>query len=573
MFNMYSVLLTVTTPCLLLFNANAIPIRTTTVYDALQITPAPLATQSHPANLLTLSSELCQDNVRSVGCEPPARLTQKTEPAQQSKDQSSTSSILNVHSVSCELPVRHGKHCNMIAGECVCHQLDPEWPNIWRYPSYTIGRRAKDKSTSTSTPTDISAAGHHVDPAFPFIWRGPGVIEDKPTVTPTPIPTEAVSIELYYETEGSSMWLGPLSLITKLEGDLLSRLKGKPNPTATSTETSSIGHPVDPAWPNVLLPPTQGVPAITPTPTKLSSEEERRSLEVRAVAAAGAHHTNSPASTATPTGLSSEQERQILAAAAVKEVEALSSEEERRILGVVALEAAAAHQINSPASTSTPTELSSEEERKILGVMALEAGGVVALEAAGAHHTLSPRDNEEELRRCPHGQCTYPSPAQPGMVSKTDISHPTLSHRNEEAQPTAPQPSTMTTIHIPTPTTTTPPCDPLVSECPNPYYQRCDPTERECSLDNATTKEKPSPTPTPTLPAIPRFYPRPPQHEKSIHTSPEKLCGANDKECRKNWPLPPTKTRVEELDANMVIPSDLSAFTRPPICDQPPFLC
>ena len=425
---MYSVLLIVANLCLLLLNTNASPIRTTTVYDALQITPAPLAAQSHLVNFLSLSSELCQDNVRSVGCEPPASLPEKTEPAQQS------SSVLNVHSVGCELPVRHGKHCNMIAGECVCHQLDPEWPNIWRYPSYTIERRA----------------------------------EDKPTPTPTPTRRETISIRLPHDLAGTSIWLAPLSLLTKIEGDFLNQLEGKPTPTATSTETSSVGHPRDPAWPNNLFLPTQNVP----------------------------------------------------------EVE------------------------NKPASTPTPTELSSEEERRIL-----EA----ALEAAEAYHTLSPRDDDEELRKCPQGRycnklhMTLPPPAQPGVVSKTDISHPTLSHRDEEAQPTAPQPSTMTTVHIRTPTTTTAPCDPLASECPNPYYQRCDPTEHECFWDHA--------------------LPRPPQHEKGIHTSPEKLCGVNDQMCRKNWHLQPTKTGEEKRDVDIVIPSDMSAMTINPLCTTPPFLC
>ena len=137
----------------------------------------------------------------------------------------------------------------------------------------------------------------------------------------------------------------------------------------------------------------------------------------------------------------------------------------------------------------------------------------------------------------------------------------TLSPRDGQAGPTATQ--TSGPIQTLTPTTTTAPCHPLDSECPNPYYRSCDPTEHECFWDHAATKEEPSPTPTTAkkvcpehdaqclhLPTFPKYDPVPPvhppppaQHEKGVHTSPEKLCGANGQECRKDWHFPLTKTR------------------------------
>lgn len=545
MFNMYfTVLLIVASLCLLLLNANASPIRTTTVYDALQITPLPLVTEPHPVNFLSLSSELCQDNVRSVGCEPPARLPEKNEPEQQSKDHLVISVMLcadNVRSAGCEPPARLtkrsepaeatllcGKHCNIIAGECVCHHLDSEWPRIWRYPSSTIVRRAEDKPTPTPTPTEISAAGHHVGPAFPFIWRGPsrltGEIEDKPTPTPTPTPTETSPTRYPHDLAWSFILRAPLSLLGKLEG--------KPTPTPTPTETSSIEHPHDPAWPNILLLPTQNVPKVE----------------------------DKPASTPTP----------------------------------------------------TPTETSPNGYRPILGI--------IAVEAAEPHHTVSPRDNEEGLRKCHKGRdcnkwhntfpppaqagvvsntdishptchkgrdCnkwhnTFPPPAHAGVVSKTEIGHPTLSHRDNEAEPTAPK--TSTTTQLPTPSTTMAPCDPINSECPNPYYHHCDPTEHECFWDHLATKEALSPTPTAAVEECPEndrqcqgsFLPAP-HHEKGVHKSPEKLCGVNGQECRKNrhFPptIPPTKTGEEKRDVDIVIPTYASEMTINPICTLPPFLC
>ena len=375
MFNMYSVLLIVVNACLLLLNAKASPIRTTTVYDALQITPLPLAAESHRVRFLSLSFELCRDNVHSAGCEPPARLTKRSEPTEPA--------------LLCG-----GKNCNIIAGECVCHHLDPEWPRIWRYPSKTISRRPEDKPNPIPTPTEIetSAAGHTVEHAFPFV----------------------------------------------LDSRLIEEIEDKPTPTLK------------------------------------------------------------------------------------------------------------------------PVELSSEEYRRILGVMASEA----AVKAAEAHHTLSSRDNEEELRKCHKSRdCnkwhnTFPPPAQPGVVSKTDIGHPTLSHRDDEAEPTATQ--TSTPIQTPTPTTTMPPCDPLESECPNPWLYRCNPVENDCIWETMmpATKEEPSPTQTAVL----------------------QECPENDRQCQGHSlfeppPYPPAKSEEEKRDVDVVIPSAASAMKINPECTLPPFLC
>ena len=478
---MYSVLLIVVNACLLLLNANASPIRTTTVYDALQITPLPLPAESHPVQFLSLSSKLCKDNVRSAGCEPPARLPEKNEPEQQSEDHLVISSKLckdNFRSAGCEPPARLtkrgepaeptllcGKHCNIKAGECVCHHLNSEWPRIWRYPSRTISRRPEDKPAPTPTPTETSPTGHPHDLTRTFIWRAPsslfGKFEGKPTSTPTPRETSSTGHP--HDLTRTFIWRAPSSLFGKFEG--------KPTSTPTPRETSSTGHPHDLTrtfiWraPSSLLRKFEGEAASIPTPTETLSNGDRQILEI------------------------------------------------------------------------------------------------IAVEAAGPHHTLSPRDNEEELRKrlqprrpCRKGQAcykwqnTFPPPAEAELVSKTDIGHPTLSHRDDEAEPTLTQ--TSTAIQSPTPTTTMAPCDPLESECPE--------NDRQYHWFGPPVHHP--------------FGPAPAQHEKGIHKSPEKLCGANDQECRKNLHFPPTKSEEEERDVDIVIPSAASEVTIP-ICTLPPFLC
>ena len=497
-------------------NANASPIRTTMVYEALQITPSPLVKESHPVNFLSLSSQLCQDNVKKVGCEPPPARHPKTNKAeQQSKHRLAMSSMLcedNVHSLGCEPPSMLTKrsepakptslgteHCVIKTGVWVCHHLEPEWPRIWRYPTKTISRRAEDLQSPTQTPTETASIENPHGVALPFIWRGPGDLEDDPT--PTSAPTETASIKHPHDLAWSSNWIAVLSLLNKLGGiptptptstessiehpqnltrpinwsaieSLVSKLEAL-TPTATSTETSSIEHPQEPSWPNILALPTQNVARVE----------------------------------------------------------------------------------DKSASTLTPTETLSNEVRRIPGLVAIDKAFDAAVAAAASSHTLSPRDNEEELRMCHKGRhCDKQHNAfsPPGH---------TLSPRDGEAEPTATQ--TSGPIQALTTTTTTAPCHPLDSECPNPYYRSCDPTEHECFWDHAATKEEPSPTPTPAkkvcpehdaqclhLPTFPKYDPVPPvhppppaQHEKGVHTSPEKLCGANGQECRKDWHFPPTKTR------------------------------
>ena len=514
---MYSVLLTVASPCLLLMNANASPIRTATVYEALQITPSSLVKESHPVNFLSLSSELCQDNVKSVGCEPPSMLTKRSEPAK---------------------PTSLGtEHCVIKAGVWICHHLEPEWPRIWRYPTKTISRRAEDLRSPTQTPTETASIENAQGLALPFIWRGPGDLEDDPTSTSAP--TETASIKNPHDLAWSSNWIAVLSLLNKLGGI--------PTPTPTSTE-SSIEHPQNLTrpinWSAIESLVSKLEAKLTPTATSTKSSIEHP------------HNLTRPINWSAVESLVSKLEAKLTPTATSTETSSIEHPQEPSWPNILALPTQNVPRVeDKSASTLTPTETLSSEARRILGLVAIDKAFDAAVAAAATPHTLSARDNEEELRMCYKGRhCdkqhnTFSPPAH------------TLSHRDGEAEPTATQPSGP--IQILTPTTTTAPCHPLDSECPNPYYHTCDPTEHECFWDHATTKEEPSPTPTRAmkvcpehdpqclqLPTIPKYHPVPPgpppppaQHEKGVHTSPEKLCGANGQECRKDRQFPPTKTR------------------------------
>ena len=153
-----------------------------------------------------------------------------------------------------------------------------------------------------------------------------------------------------------------------------------------------------------------------------------------------------------------------------------------------------------PTPTPTPTEISSTEDHSTLEERAVDG--------TEPHHTLSPRDNEEERRKptgeglCQHKEqdCTrwhgILLPTEGAAISKRDIGHPTLSHKDNETEPTITQ--SPTTTHLPTPTTFPGPCDPGDEKCLIEYlielYDSCDASDTNCFLNSIST-EVGSPTP------------------------------------------------------------------------------
>ena len=593
---MYSVLFFVASPCLLLLTANASPIRTTTVYEALQITPSPLVKESHPVNFLSLSSELCHDNVQSAGCEPPpARHSQKNKAEQQSKHRLAMSSMLcadNVHSLGCEPPSMLTKrsepakptslgteHCVIKAGVWVCHHLDPEWPRIWRYPTKTISRRAEDLQSPTQAPTETASIELPHDLAYSSNWIAVLSLLNKlgGIPIPTSTPTETASVKHPHDLAYSSNWIAVLSLLNKLGAiptptptptessienphnltrpinwsaveSFVSNLKAKMTRTAISTETASIEHPL-----NLTRPINWSA-----IESLVSKFEAKMNTTATSIKSSIEHPLNltRPINWSAIESLVSKLEAKMTRTATSTETSSIEHPQEPSWPNILALPTQNVPKVeDKSASTSTPTETLSNEARRILGLVALDKAFDAAVAAAATPHTLSPRDNEDELRVChkDRGCQIRPNTFPPSAH--------TLSYKNDEAAPAATQTSSpMQTL---TPTTTTTACHFLDSECPNPDYHTCDPTEHECFWDYAATKEEPSPTPTPAMkvcpedglpcvrdPTIPKYHPVPPvhppppaQHEKGVHTSPEKLCGANGQECRKDWHFPPTKTR------------------------------
>lgn len=152
-----------------------------------------------------------------------------------------------------------------------------------------------------------------------------------------------------------------------------------------------------------------------------------------------------------------------------------------------------------PTPTPTPTEIPSTEDHSTLEERAVDG--------TEPHHTLFPRDNEEERRKptgeglCQHKEqdCTrwhgILLPTEGAAISKRDIGHPTLSHRDNAAEPTITQ--TSTTTHSPTPTTFPGPCHPGDEKCLIEYlelYDSCDASDTNCFLNFISTEEG-SPTP------------------------------------------------------------------------------
>ena len=202
-----------------------------------------------------------------------------------------------------------------------------------------------------------------------------------------------------------------------------------------------------------------------------------------------------------------------------------------------------------PTAIPTPTEISSTGNHPTLEPRAVDG--------TEPHHTLSPRDNEEERRKptgeglCQHKErdCTrwhgILLPTEGAAISKRDIGHPTLSHRNNEAEPTITQ--TSTTTHYPTPTTFPGPCDPGDENCLIEYlelYDSCDASDTNCFLNFINTEEG-SPTPPAAVikcpkddPRCPHSLLRPLQLEEDRHKRAEMVCPMDNLECQNAFDLP-----------------------------------
>ena len=150
MYSARSVLFLEVSIWLLLPISNASPLRATTVtVDESRLTPVAIPTEPQTNNFSSLSSMLCQDNVRSRGCEPPARLTKKDEPS--------------------AITSPFGNHCKMIKGECHCHPSHPAYRDVCRFPQYSI-RAVEATPTSVPTPTEISSMVQRSHCKDPHDW-------------------------------------------------------------------------------------------------------------------------------------------------------------------------------------------------------------------------------------------------------------------------------------------------------------------------------------------------------------------------------------------------------------------
>ena len=204
-----------------------------------------------------------------------------------------------------------------------------------------------------------------------------------------------------------------------------------------------------------------------------------------------------------------------------------------------------------PTPTPTLTEIPSTEDHSTLEERAVDGTEL--------HHTLSPRDNEEERRKptgeglCQHKErdCTrwhgILLPTEGAAISKRDIGHPTLSHRDNEAGPTITQ--TSTTTHSPTPTTFPGPCHPGDEKCLIEYlelYDSCDASDTNCFLNFISTEGSPTPPEAvikcanndPRCPHFLRGPGPPPQLKNDKHKRAEMVCPMDDLECQNAFDLP-----------------------------------
>ena len=249
MYSIGSALLFGVSILLLLLNANASPLPATTILDEFRVTPMPLPEKLHPINLSSISSMLCQDNVRSKGCEPPAQLTKKEE-----------------HPVPTSLC---GENCKILEGECICPHRDSAWPFIG-----------------------------------PFIPLSATTSIDEFRITPMPLPGKLHPINLssissiFCQDNVRSKGCEPPAALTKKEEH--------PVPTSLCGGNCKIieGECMcphrDSTWPFIgpfiPLPITgvDGKPTPNPTPTKMTPLEHRPALETRALDGTKPHHTLSP---------------------------------------------------------------------------------------------------------------------------------------------------------------------------------------------------------------------------------------------------------------------------------------
>ena len=216
-----------------------------------------------------------------------------------------------------------------------------------------------------------------------------------------------------------------------------------------------------------------------------------------------------------------------------------------------------------------------------------------------------------------------PFTAEAAVISKRrDMGHPTLSHRGDKAEPTITQ--TSTTTHSPTPTTLIPACERHDVKCLNQYHDHqgdeAEPTITQTSTtthsptptppipacashdveclnqhhDNHYNTSKPShhfvfiftatvvhpPTPTAAIKECPEndrqcqgSFLAPPQLEKRVPGTPEKLCEfSDDQGCQ----IPPAKEEKEEKrNEDIVLPPNATAI--PELndvhCNGKPWLC
>ena len=245
-----------------------------------------------------------------------------------------------------------------------------------------------------------------------------------------------------------------------------------------------------------------------------------------------------------------------------------------------------------PTPIPTPTEISSTEDHSTLEERAVDG--------TEPHHTLFPRDNEEERRKptgeglCQHKErdCTrwhgILLPTEGAAISKRDIGHPTLSHRDNEAGPTITQ--TSTTTHSPTPTTFPGPCHPGDENCLIEYlelYDSCAASDTNCFL-NFISAEEGSPTPPEAVikcanndPRCPRFLRGPFPPTKSPYPMPEDpvTVDSQDEDPEDEDSLdedPWAKAKKEEKrDVDVVLPtaSGTSELKPDVDCSGMPWLC
>lgn len=188
---------------------------------------------------------------------------------------------------------------------------------------------------------------------------------------------------------------------------------------------------------------------------------------------------------------------------------------------------------------ATPTKMSSLEYHQILETRAVDG--------TEPSHTLSPRDNEEELRVpmgvSPSGLCQHKEqdctrwhgillPTEAAVMSKRDTDHH-FSHRAHAAEPTVTQ--TSTTTHFPTPTT-------AIKGCPE--------NDRQCQGS---------------------FF-GPPQLEEAKNKNPKMMCAMGDWECQ-NGIEPPVKEEKRDVDVVLPTATGTSELKPDVNCLGAPWLC